>query len=54
MLLLQHETLVTQQAEFMEFDRKLIDREPGCKQNQACFVKRFTDFVFVYTLYFVI
>ena len=40
----------------MEFGRKLIDREPGCKQNRACFVKRLDPGlnVFVYTLYFVI
>ena len=40
----------------MEFGRKLIDREPGCKQNRACFVKRLDRGlnVFVYTLYFVI
>ena len=40
----------------MEFGRKLIDCEPGCKQNRACFVKRLDPGlnVFVYTLYFVI
>ena len=43
MSLIQHETRVTQEAEFTEFDRKLIDREPGSKRNRACFVKRFTD-----------
>ena len=40
MLLIQHSTVVKQQAEFMEFDGKLIDREPGCKLKRACFVKQ--------------